>query len=158
MNTSSTDIRSSTIRLLLVTTGVFFTASFWAVVATYPSFFLMNPFENPNPVRAVMLAALMFGWIALAVSPVILFGYFAVGHRWPLKVMPFATLLWPALLLVNHISLAIFEGNWYFGYLLDYPIFFMTDILMPAFLFAIWLELRPHNHPVRNAVARHRAQ
>ncbi|MDE2386896.1 MAG: hypothetical protein KGL77_04305 [Actinomycetales bacterium] len=157
MNTSTNEIRTSTMRLLLVTTGVFFTSSFFAVVATYPSFFLMNPFENPNPVRATMLCALVVAWTTLAISPVVLFGYFAVGHNWPMKVLPFATLLWPAMLLINHASLAIFEGNWYFGYLLDYPIFFVTDILMPAFLLAIWIELRPHNHPIRYAVARHRA-
>jgi hypothetical protein len=145
-------------RLLLVTTGIFFTSTFFAVVATYPSFFLMNPFENPNPYRVAMLVAMMTGWVALATSPVVLFGYFAVGHNWPMKLMPITTLLWPAALLVNHVALAVVEGNWYFGYLLDYPIFIVTDILMPAFLLAIWIELRPHNHPIRHAVARHRAK
>lgn len=157
MKSPVTEIRSSTMRLLLMTTGIFFTSTFFAVVATYPSFFLLNPFENVNPFRAAMLSALIVGWCTLAISPVVLFGYFAVGHSWPMKVLPFTTLLWPATLVVNHLSLAIVEGNWYFGYLLDYPIFIVTDILMPAFLVAIWIELRPHNHPIRHAVAKHRA-
>ena len=157
MNSPRTEIRSSTMRLLLMTTGIFFTSTFLSVVATYPSFFLLNPFENASPLRAAMLSALIVSWVTLAISPVVLFGYFAVGHSWPMKVLPFTTLLWPAMLVLNHLSLAIVEGNWYFGYLLDYPIFVVTDILMPAFLMAIWIELRPVDHPIHHAIGRHRA-
>jgi uncharacterized membrane-anchored protein YitT (DUF2179 family) len=148
-------IRPKSIRALLVTTGVFFTATFWLVVATYPAFFLFNPFENESPARAALLAALIAAWLILANGPLVIFSLFAAGKQWVLSLLPAVALAWPVLLLINHIVLVAFESNWYFGYLLDYPIFFMTDLLMPIFILVIWFELRPKEHPVRNAVGRH---
>ena len=157
LNQTVAQIRTSTIRALLVTAGVFFTGTFWLVVATYPSFFLFNPFAYDNPARAALLTGLIIGWVLLANAPAVIFGFFAMGHMRIVSLLPVVALLWPALLIVNHVSLAIVEGKWYTGYLLDYPIFFVTDLLLPAILLAIWYELRPVNHPVRAAVARHRA-
>lgn len=157
MNQTPAQIRSSTIRALLVTAGVFFTGTFWLVVATYPSFFLFNPFAFENPLRATLLTGLVVAWVLLANAPLVIFSLFAAGNDRIVSALPFVALLWPVLLIVNHISLAIVEGKWYLGYLLDYPIFVVTDLLMPAILMAIWVELRPLNHPVRVAVARHRA-
>ncbi|MEN9287691.1 MAG: hypothetical protein RLZ88_361 [Actinomycetota bacterium] len=149
-------IRTGTIRALLVTTGVFLSTTFGLIVWTYPSFFIFNPFENDNGVRAAMLAALVVAWVIAAAGPVALLSYFAAGHHWPLKVLPFVALAWPVLQLINHVSLWAVEGDPYLGYLLDYPIFLYTDLLLPGMLIAIWIELRPLNHPVRHAVARHR--
>ena len=157
MNTTSDQIRPATIRALLLTSGVFFSLTFWLVVATYPSFFLFNPFAFQDASRAALLAVMMLGWLVLANAPFLIFGFFALGFQRVLSLLPIVALLWPVSLIVNHVSLAVVEGNWYLGYLADYPIFVVTDILMPLVLIAIWLELRPHNHPVRAAVARHRA-
>lgn len=143
-------------RALLVTTGVFLSTTFGLIVLTYPSFFLFNPFENPDPARATLLAALVLAWLVAAAAPVALFSFFAIGYGWPLRVLPYAALAWPALQILNHASLWIMEGNAYLGYMLDYPIFIYTDVLLPAMLIAIWIELRPVNHPIRHAVARHR--
>lgn len=151
------ELRAGSIRALLITAGAFFTATFWTIVVTYPSFFLFNPFENDNPLRATLLTALIAAWVLLANGPIVLLGYFAVGHGWPLRLLPIVALAWPVLLLANHVSLAIVEGNWYLDYIIDYPIFFVTDIFLPLFLMAIWFELRPSNHPVAHAVGRHRA-
>lgn len=156
MTNTPTQIRTGSMRALVITTGVATSLTFWLVVATYPSFFMFNPFENENPWRAGLLTALVAAWVALATAPVVLFCYFAIGHRWPMRVLPYVAAGWPALLLINHVSLAIVEGQWYTGYLLDYPIFFITDALLPAFLLAIWFEVRPLNHPIREAVGRHR--
>lgn len=150
------EIRPNTMRALLVTTGVFLSTTFGLIVLTYPSFFLFNPFENSNPWRATLLAALVLSWLVAAAAPVSLLSFFAIGHSWPMRVLPFAALAWPALQVVNHVSLWMLEGDPYLGYLLDYPIFFYTDLLLPAMLIAIWIELRPINHPIRRAMARHR--
>ena len=157
MTTTSGQIRPATIRALLVTTGAFLTLTFWLVVATYPTFFLFNPFEYANAARATLLTVLVFAWLLLANAPIVIFSLFALGNQRVLSLLPITAALWPLSLSVNHVSLAIVEGKWYTGYLADYPIFFVTDLLMPVVLIAIWLELRPHNHPVRYAVARHRA-
>ena len=150
------EIRANTMRALLVTTGVFLSTTFGLIVLTYPSVFLFNPFENQDPARATLLAALVVAWMAAAAAPVSLFSFFAIGYSWPLRALPYVALAWPILQVINHMSLWVMEGNPYLGYLLDYPIFFYPDLLLPAMLLAIWIELRPVNHPIRNAVARHR--
>ena len=149
-----TQLNRHTLRYLLVTFGLFISAFFWLVVATYPSFFLFNPWENPSAVRAVLLTAMMIAWILLSSAPVLIFASMAAGRTGGLKFLPAVALAWPVLLIVNHVSLAIVEQHWYTGYLIQCPIFIATDILLPVLLVSVWLELRPHDHPVRHAVAK----
>lgn len=51
-------------------------------------------------------------------------------------------MLWPASIVINQITLFVMDGVWYSGYLIQYPIFILTDILMPIFLIFIWQFLR----------------
>ena len=148
-----TELKSHTLRYLLVTFGIFTSAFFWLVVATYPGFFLFNPWENPSPVRAVLLTAMMIAWLMLSTAPVFIFASLATGRDGGLRLLPIVALAWPVLLIVNHVSLAIVEQHWYIGYLVQYPIFVATEILLPVLLIAVWIELRPHDHPVKQAVA-----
>lgn len=151
------ELSSKTLRYLVVTFGVFLSAVFWLVVATYPSFFLFNPMANPSPARALLLLLMMVAWVVLATGPLVVFGLLATGHSRPLAALPFIGLAWPVLLIINHVSLAIVEHQWYTGYLLQFPVFIATDILMPLLIVAVWLELRPHDHPVKAAMKRHKA-
>lgn len=151
------ELSSNTLRYLIVTFGVFLSAVFWLVVATYPSFFLFNPMTNPSPARAVLLFLMMVAWMVLATGPLVVFCFLAAGHIRPLAALPFIGLTWPVLLIINHVSLAVVEHQWYTGYLLRFPIFIATDVLMPILIVAVWLELRPHDHPVKAAMKRHRA-
>jgi hypothetical protein len=151
------ELRSKTLRYLLATFGVFTSAFFWLVVATFPSFFLFNPLANSSPARAVLLTAMMIAWICLSSGPVIIFGLLASGIDRGLRFLPIVALAWPVLLIVNHVSLAVVEHRWYTGYLLQYPIFIATDALLPLLLVAVWLELHPADHPLRHAVKRHKA-
>lgn len=130
-------------RAVVATFGLFVSALFWLVVATYPSFFFFNPFAEKDSLRSLMLTISTIGWILIAIGPAILFGLFAIGYSRALRLLPIAALLWPTSLFINHISLAIQNGKWYTGYLLDYPIFVATDILLPVLLMAVWAELRP---------------
>jgi hypothetical protein len=118
-------------------------ALFWLVVATYPTFFFFNPFAEKDSLRATLLAISTVGWLLISIGPALLFSLYALGYSRALRLLPIAALVWPASLLVNHISLAIQKGQWYTGYLLDYPIFVATDILLPVLLMAVWAELRP---------------
>lgn len=151
------ELRSHTLRYLLVTFGVFTSAFFWLVVATFPSFYLFNPLANPSPARAVLLTAMMLAWLALSCGPVLIFGALAAGNDKPLRWLPAVALAWPLLLLVNHVSLAVVEHHWYTGYLIQYPVFVATDVLLPLLLVAVWWELNPKDHPVRHAVKRGKA-
>ena len=145
MSTESINFAASRVstRAVVASFGAFVSALFWLVVATYPTFFLFNPFAEPDSLRATLLTISTVGWILISTGPVILFGLYALGYARALRLLPVAALLWPASLLINHITLAIQKGQWYTGYLLDYPIFIATDILLPILLMAVWAELRP---------------
>lgn len=145
MSTESVNLAAAKVstRAVVASFGIFVSALFWLVVATYPSFFFFNPFAEKDSLRATLLAVSTVGWIMISVGPALLFSLYALGYARALRLLPVAALVWPASLLINHISLAIQKGQWYTGYLLDYPIFIATDILLPLLLMAVWAELRP---------------
>jgi CubicO group peptidase (beta-lactamase class C family) len=153
MSTESINFASSKVstRAVVATFGVFVSALFWLVVATYPTFFFFNPLAESDGLRATILSVSTFGWVLLSTGPAVLFVIYALGNAKALMLLPLVALVWPASLLLNHVSLFIQKGNWYTGYLLDYPIFIATDILLPIMLMAVWAELRPaylkhHSH------------
>jgi hypothetical protein len=145
MSTESVNFAASKIstRAVVASFGVFVSALFWLVVATYPSFFLFNPFEEKDTLRSLVLTLSTLGWILISTGPALLFALYAIGTARALRLLPIVALLWPASLLINHVSLFIQKGEWFTGYLLDYPIFIATDILLPVLLMAVWAELRP---------------
>ena len=145
MSTESVNLAVAKVstRAVVASFGIFVSALFWLVVATYPSFFFFNPFAEKDSLRATLLAISTVGWILISIGPALLFSLYALGYARALRLLPVAALVWPASLLINHISLAIQKGQWYTGYLLDYPIFIATDILLPLLLMAVWAELRP---------------
>ena len=145
MSTESVNLAAAKVstRAVVASFGIFVSALFWLVVATYPSFFFFNPFAEKDSLRATLLAISTVGWILISIGPALLFSLYALGYARALRLLPVAALVWPASLLINHISLAIQKGQWYTGYLLDYPIFIATDILLPLLLMAVWAELRP---------------
>jgi hypothetical protein len=145
MSTESITFASSKVstRAVVASFGIFVSALFWLVVATYPSFFLFNPFAEKDSLRATLLTLSTIGWVLISTGPVVLFSLYALGHARVLKLLPIVALFWPVSLVINHITLAIQKGQWFTGYLLDYPIFIATDILLPVLLIAVWAELRP---------------
>lgn len=145
MSTEKINFAASKIstRAVVASFGIFVSALFWLVVATYPTFFLFNPLAESNGLRATLLTVSTIGWILISTAPAVLLTLYALGYSRALRLMPIAALVWPAALLINHISLALENGKWYTGYLLDYPIFIATDILLPILLMAVWAELRP---------------
>jgi hypothetical protein len=145
MSTESVNLAAAKVstRAVVASFGIFVSALFWLVVATYPTFFFFNPFAEKDSLRATLLAISTVGWLLISIGPALLFSLYALGYSRALRLLPIAALVWPASLLVNHISLAIQKGQWYTGYLLDYPIFVATDILLPVLLMAVWAELRP---------------
>jgi len=145
MSNESVNLAASKVstRAVVASIGVFVSALFWLVVATYPSFFFFNPFAESDTLRSVALTLSTFGWVLISTGPAVLFVLYAIGFARALRFLPVVALLWPIALLINHVSLFIQKGEWFTGYLLDYPIFVATDILLPVLLMAVWAELRP---------------
>lgn len=145
MSTESVNLAASKVstRAVVASFGIFVSALFWLVVATYPTFFLFNPFAEKDVLRAAVLTFSTVGWLLISTGTVILFVLYALGHARALRLLPIIALTWPLSLLINHVTLFIQKGQWFTGYLLDYPIFIATDILLPVLLIAVWTELRP---------------
>ncbi len=144
MSTESANIAATKIstRAVIASFGIFVSVLFWLVVATYPTFFFFNPLAETDSLRAAVLTISTIGWVLIATGPVVLFVLYALGHPRALRLLPIVALVWPISLLINHVSLYIQKGQWFTGYLLDYPIFVATDILLPVLLIVVWAELR----------------
>jgi hypothetical protein len=129
-------------KLLIGGIGIFLTLLVFLTVMTFPGFFLFNALDESNPIRAAQLMFSTLAWVIHAISPSIILIGFAMGKRSLLKLLPVASLLWPLSIVINQLTLFIMDGVWYSGYLIQYPIFILTDILMPIFLIFIWEFLR----------------
>lgn len=142
-------------KLLIGGIGIFMTSLVLLVVLTFPRFFLFNALEETNPIRTIQLMFSSMAWVVHAITPsVILVGY-ALGKTSLLKYLPVASLLWPLSIVINQFTLFMMDGVWYGGYLIQYPIFILTDILMPVFLIFIWEFLRPRkSHQEADSVAK----
>lgn len=145
MSTESVNFAASKIstRAVVASFGIFVSALFWLVVATYPTFFFFNPFAEKDALRAIMLTLTTVGWLLISTGTVVVFVLYALGNAQALRLLPIFALAWPISLLINHVTLFLQNGQWFTGYLLDYPVFIATDILLPILLVAVWTELRP---------------
>jgi hypothetical protein len=130
-------------RLAVGGIGVFIALLVSSVVLTFPRFFLFNPLAEGDGLRAFELTVSSFGWMILLVGPVVILIRYASGYSNLISFLPFVALLWPLSLIVSHVTLYLQKGLWYTGYLIQYPIFIVTDILLPIFLLYLWDILRP---------------
>lgn len=130
-------------RLQNVSFGIFASATFWLIVATYPVFFFFNPAEQTDWARLMILNISTLAWLTIAIGPAVIFTLMAFGRSRAISALPFVALFWPSVLLINHLHLALTTGNAYFDYLINFPVFFITDVLLPALLFIVWLGYRP---------------
>jgi len=132
-------------RLVVGGIGLFISFLIATLVLTFPRFFLFNPMAEGDPVRAIELTISSIGWILLLVGPAVILMRYASGHSNLVRFLPIVAVVWPISLIASHITLFLQKGTWYTGYLIQYPIFVLTDILLPVFLIYMWDVLRPRN-------------
>lgn len=122
--------------------GLFLSMFMLLVVFTFPGFFLFNPLDEPNPLRQVQLIFSTFAWVTQAIIPGAMLVGYAFGRTSWIRVLPFAALVWPLGIIMNQVTLYVLDGIWYTGYLIQYPVFIGTDIIMPIFIIFLWQVLR----------------
>lgn len=144
-------------RLSIGGIGVFISLLFATVVLSFPRFFLFNPLAEGDALRAFELTVSSIAWILLMIGPSVILLRYAAGHSNLISLLPFVGLLWPASLIVSHVTLYLQQGVWYTGYLIQYPIFMVTDIILPIFLVYLWDILRPRytNTGATSSTGRH---
>lgn len=109
---------------------------------TFPSFFFFNPFNEPNTTRRVELVISTFGWISLSTLVPIVLLVFAEGMRKAKHLILFLALIYPVSLIASQITIYLQTGSTYLNYLLDFPIFIFTDIILPILVVLIWVDLK----------------
>ena len=114
------------------------------VCLTFIPFFFSDPFQSGiNPLTVTQFISGL-GWILLVLVPPIIL---AIG-RWngfTKTSFLIAALLWPVTLIAIRIILGIQLGNPYLGYLITYPIFIFTDVLVPAIYALLWVRMNKKN-------------
>jgi hypothetical protein len=115
---------------------------FWLLVATFPSFFLFNPFKEPDQLRRAELALSTAGWLMISTGvPIVLFLY-ASGRTRARLLLPFFALIYPISLVISQVTIYARTDVTYLSYLTDFPIFIFTDVLLPIFILFIWHDLK----------------
>lgn len=115
---------------------------FWLVVITFPSFFFFNPLDEPDMVRRVELTISTIGWISLSTFVPITLFVFAEGLRKAKHVILFLGLIYPLSLIASQVTIYMRTGSPYLNYLVDFPIFIFTDIILPILIVFIWRDLK----------------
>jgi hypothetical protein len=121
---------------------------YWLIIATVPEFFFISPAGVNTRIRRAELIVSTVGWILMStVAPIALF-FYAAGYHKARRILPYTALVWPISLIISEFTVYILDGSFYYNYLIKYPIFIYTDIVLPIFILFIWYDLREnHNQP-----------
>lgn len=115
----------------------------WLVVLTFPDFFFFNPWESGDVLRSITLTLTTVGWLLLSTGPLVILMLYAAGRPGAIRWLPIVAMWWPISLLVSHVTVYLQSRQWYVDYLVSFPIFILTDILLPLLLLAAWWFLSP---------------
>lgn len=126
---------------------------YWLIIATLPDFFFVNPTGEATQLRRAELILSTIGWVlSSTVAPILLFLYASGFHR-ARNFLPITALLWPISLFISQSTMYVLDGSFYLDYLLKYPIFIYTDVVLPIFIMVVWWDLRENgfSNPVKTA-------
>jgi hypothetical protein len=122
--------------------GAMMLICFWLIVATLPDFFFINPTGSDSEIRRAELVLSTIGWLLLSTGAPILLFLYAAGFKGARKFLPITALWWPISLFISQATIYILDGAFYLDYLIKFPIFIFTDIILPIFVLMLWHDLR----------------
>ena len=123
---------------------------YWLIIATLPDFFFISPVGENTQLRRAQLILSTIGWVlSSTIAPILLFLYASGFHR-ARNFLPVTALLWPISLFISQSTSYILDGFFYLEYLLKYPIFIYTDIVLPIFILVVWWDLRDNGFEVNS--------
>ena len=109
------------------------------VTLTFFGFFFTDPLQYGTTALALAQYISQFAWVILIVIPPILLSLKSwTGFVKALFLV--AVLAWPAMLIVIRVLLLVETGDPYLNYLMTYPLFIFTDILVPVIYVFIWRQ------------------
>jgi hypothetical protein len=122
--------------------GAMILICFWLIVATLPDFFFINPTGADGELRRAELVLSTIGWVLLSTGAPILLFFYSAGFKGARKYLPITALWWPLSLFISQSTIYIIEGSFYIDYLIKFPIFIFTDIILPIFVLMLAHDLR----------------
>lgn len=115
---------------------------YWLMVLTYPNFFIFQPGDAPEVLRQISLWLSLIGWLLAAVATPILLFSAAGGNKVSLRFIPITAMWWPASLIFSQLTIIYLTGQSYINYIVDYPIFLVTDVAIPLLVMWKWSQLK----------------
>ena len=115
---------------------------YWLMVLTYPNFFIVNPSAETGALRQLALWICLLGWIVQSTITPVLLWKLSDGFTFPMRWIPLTTLLWPFGVVLAQLTAFVQSDTDFLGYLVNYPVFIITDIALPAFILWKWHEIR----------------
>lgn len=114
---------------------------YWVMVFTYKDFFLFNPMAASGLGREIVLWLCLAGWLLASTASPIAIWLSANGSMVAFRLVPIFALLWPISILISQLTLWITTGQTYFGYIVTYPIFIVTDVALPVLVLVKWVRV-----------------
>jgi hypothetical protein len=107
-----------------------------------PSFFVFNPFEMGFSILGFAQLIAIASWVLLLCGPVfiLLSKVELVGAWWALFLV--FVLAWPVSVFMIRVILFIQFSDAHFDYLIEHPVFFISDIVVPITYLVISKHLR----------------
>ena len=115
---------------------------YWLMVLTFPNFFIINPTAEENLSRQIALWLCLIGWLLQSLITPIMLWKISNGFLYPMKWLPITALWWPVSIVIAQMTAFVQTNTAFLSYLVDYPIFVLTDIALPAFVMWKWYEVR----------------
>lgn len=129
-------------RFHLRATSVMIFIIYWLMVLTYPDFFIFNPLAETNALRTAALWTCLVGWLVASIGTPTMLWLTSDGNYKALKWIPFTALLWPVSIVFSQLTSYMVTNKSYLNYIIDYPIFILTDIALPVLALWKWYEMK----------------
>jgi hypothetical protein len=105
-----------------------------AIVASHSWAYVVDPqVAGISALRSVELYVFWAAWILLCAGPTFAVVWSQYRRVWSWFI-PTIALLWPVTLLAIHATLAYEFGDWFFDYLQENPVMWITDTVIPVVL------------------------
>ena len=134
--TRETKLRSR-FEYMASTFGIVIFAIYWGVITTFSEFYLINPFTQNSPWLVFSQSLMILGWVSIStVAPILLF-QFGSGSYGVISLLPYFVAIWPISIGVSQVVNIALTGQNYLRYLIDTPLFLVTDLVIPIALISL---------------------
>jgi hypothetical protein len=118
--------------------------TYFLVFVTYAQFFTFVPTSQENLGFGYLLVASSICWVLAMLVPVVSWMVGSTFSRWKTVAYFAGVFAWPVSVAVIQSYLAMTAGTAFFGYLFNYPIFALTDLIYPMAYLLLWLQREQH--------------